>query len=487
MGITVKLKHLRPLALSAVLLLATAPAALALDAADFASKIKAVYAAAGVGVTFGPGTVNGDEIVYDGATFSSPAASGADNTYKIDTKLDFTGVVAQPDGGYRADALKFPDIDVKLEDTQISVKDIAVKHIYVSNAKTPTMIDMTQLFGEVDIGPIAVLGTDGSALHIDSVSLNSSFKPAQGDPALAELDSNITTSGMKFDMSKTADPDTLKQAEAWGLTTLTGKAQETLSWTLKDGHLNMSELSLDVDKVGKLNFAFDITGYTPQLLQSLTSLEGAFAPKAGADASADQGQATAMLLGALQTLFINSTSIRFDDASITGKVLDYFVKQAGTTKDAFIDQLVTQIPAMDKDSSDPTPPDVMKTMQAATRAYLTDPHSMELKLAPKTPLGVLGIMGAAMAPTNLADQIGLQVLVNDKQITAEQAAKETGVAPPSTDDSTTAPSTDDSTAAPSTDDNSTAAPSGDDSSGSGDDSSGNSSHGGDRLATPHSN
>lgn len=470
-----KLNLLRPLGLSAVLLLGTAPAAFALDAADFAAKIKSLYTVAGIDVTLGAGTVNGSDIVYDGLTVTMPGDAGADNTMKIDTKLDFTNVTAQADGSYRADALKLPDIDVKVEDSETTVKNISFAHILVPSTKTPTIVDVTQAFANASIGPIAVVGTDGSALHIDSVNVNNTFKPAQGDPALAEIDGGFTTSGMTFDLSQKTDPETLKQAQAWGLTTLTGKAQETLTWTLKDGHLNMSELSLDVDKVGKLNFNFDITGYTPQLAQSLASLKDAFAPKAGA--SGDQSQsAVAMVMGALQTLFINSTSIRFDDASITGKVLDYFVKQAGSTKDAFIDQVVTQMPAMDKDSSDPTPPEVMKMMQAATRAYLTDPHSIELKLAPKTPLGVLGIMGAVMAPTNLGDQIGLQVLVNDKQITAEQAAKETGVAPPSSDDSSSAPSTDDSTTTPSSGDDSTAAPSDDSTSGS-DDSSTSSSHG----------
>jgi len=44
-------------------------------------------------------------------------------------------------------------------------------------------------------------------------------------------------------------------------------------------------------------------------------------------------------------------------------------------------------------------------------------------------------MAAAMQPDNLVAQLGLKVLVNDKEITAAQAASETGVAPPAAEDS----------------------------------------------------
>ena len=89
------------------------------------------------------------------------------------------------------------------------------------------------------------------------------------------------------------------------------------------------------------------------------------------------------------------------------------------------------------------PPDLTHAMQAAVQKFLADPHSIEIKLAPKTPLGVLGIVGAAMAPANLADTIGLQLVVNDKQVTAADY-----VAPPV---DTSAPQPADDTAAPADD------------------------------------
>ena len=458
MGKTVKPKHLRSLALSIVALCASASAAMALDTADFAKKLTAVYSFSlppGGSVNFGTATVSGNSVTYDGLTVVVPGAT--DGPFKIDTKLTFNGVQAQPDGSYVADSLSFPDVDYKFDGGELTAKNFAFKHLYVPSGKTQGTLDSTRLFGDASVGPIA-LSIDGTpAFSVDSVTVTNNFKPSQADANPTEIDSTGVTSGLKFDMTGAKDQDAIAAAKALALLTVTGKALESLTWTLKDGHFNLSELSVDFDKIGKFKFGVDFTGYTPALLDSISSMMKTMSgPNAG---SMDQSQQTAMLLGAMQTLFLNSASLRFDDASITSKLLDMGAQQAGVAKPAFIDQLVASVPAqMNEGNSDPLPQTVVQTAQAAVRAYLTDPHSFEVRLAPKTPLGVLGMVAAAMQPNNLQQQIGFEMLVNDKEITAADAAKETGVAPPAAD-SSTAPSGDATPAAPPADDqNSTAAP-----------------------------
>ncbi|MDR3472882.1 MAG: hypothetical protein P4M09_14555 [Devosia sp.] len=436
MGKYVTLKHLRPVALSIVALLAGAPAALAVDANDFAAKIKGVYTSAmgpAVTLTLGAATASGNDVIIDGATLSEPAAP--ENVYKLDSKLTFSGVTQQADGSYLADTLTLPDVDYKFDGGELTVKDIVLKHIYVPNRKAPDVLDTTRLVGDVSVGPIVLAMDNSPAFTIAGVTISNSFKPSQSDTNLAEIDSNGLTNGIRFDLSAAKDPDTLAQAKALDLMTLTGKVLETLTWTLKDGHVNLSEFSSDFDKVGKLKFAFDLTGYTPEFLKNLSAVTQSLGELGASDGSANQQQATAMLLNSLQSLFLNSASLRFDDASITTKLLDFGAKQAGVTRDAFINQLVAEMPGqMNESGSEQVPVQMVQTMQATARAFLTNPHSVEVRLAPKAPLGVLGIVAAAMAPMNLADQIGLKILVNDKEITPDDAAKETGVAPPTAND-----------------------------------------------------
>ena len=129
-GLLVKLLKLRPLGLSVIALMAMASAAQALDAADFAGKVISIYAtsmAPGEKVTFGPATVTGNDITYDGLTLTTPGA----DPVKLATKLKFVGVAEAADGSYTADALTFPDVDQTMEKTEITVKNITLKHLFV--------------------------------------------------------------------------------------------------------------------------------------------------------------------------------------------------------------------------------------------------------------------------------------------------------------------------------------------------------------------
>jgi len=474
MGKIVRVSLLRPLALSTVLLMATAPAALALDAQDFASKITKIWSssAAGITITLGPATVSGNDVSFAGFTVSAPQGGGEPLSNTI--KLDFSGVAEQPDGSYTADALTLPDVDTSLDEkSHLSIKDIALHHLFIPSGKAPSIVDGSRLFADASIGPLSLTVAGVEAVKLDGLTVNNGFKPSQSDASLAEISSTGSTSGLSFDMSGSTDKEALAQAKALGLVTTTGKMLETVDWTLSDGHLNLSELSLGLDKVGKLKFAVDITGYTPQFLQTLSKAAQTMSASAN---SGNTQAATAMLLASLQSIFLNSASVRYDDAAITTKLLDIGAKQAGTDRPTFISALVSQIPAQMNGDDPQVPVQMVQTVQAAMRAYLTDPHSFEVKLAPKAPLGVLGMVAAFMAPNSVADQVGLKILVNDKEITPEEASKETGVAPPSSGDGSSSPddsSSNDSSAAP--DDSNPPATSGDDetdNNGASDDSSG---------------
>jgi hypothetical protein len=486
----VKLTTLRPVALSVIALLASAPAAFALDADDFGKKLLAAYTSSfppSMKVSFGTGTVSGTTITYDGLTITS-SASGANS---VPTKFIFNGVAENADGSYTADSLTLPDMNIPLDKGAISIKNIALKHLYVANANPTNVLDSSRIFGDASIGPITVTAGGAPIISVDQLNVSNNFSPSQSTPNLQAINSTGYTSGLKWDITGAPDPTAIAQAQALGLDKLNGKMLETVSWTLGDGHLNLSEISVDIDKVGKLKFALDMTGYTPAFLQTLTSVAQSMAPAEGsttADPNAS-AQASAKMLAAAQTLFLNGTSLRFDDASITAKLLDLFAQQQHVTKAQLVDQLVAAV-AMADASSPSTPPMLTKFAQAAVRAYLTDPHSFEVRLAPSAPLGVLGMVGAVMQPETMMDQLGVQIVVNDKQITAADANKETGTMggmqmpganQPDTMTSPTPPAADATTPdattpAPSTDsnattDNSTSTDSGSDNSGAASDGS----------------
>jgi len=416
----VKLHHLRVTALSVLAVLATAPAALALDANDLAAKLIATYSyamPADAKVSFNNGTVSGSTVSFDGITFTDK-----DGTQSLPVKLQFNNVQQAADGSYTADSLSLPDVDYSADGNALSIKNILFKQIVVPAAANG-VIGATRVYGSASAGPIALTVEGAKVLTLDTVGIDNTFKPSQAAADLAEIDTTGSTGGLKFDLTSVKDADTAAQAKMLGLETVTAKLLEQGSWSFADGHLDISEISVDADNIGKLKFAMDLTGYTPTFLQSLSDAGKSFAAQQeGGGASASQA-GIASLMQAAQNLFLNSISLRFDDASITGKILD--MMSGGAPREAFVGALVEGI-GEQAGSDNSLPPEVVKLMQAATRAYLSDPHSIEVRLAPKTPLGVLGLTGAVMAPTDLANQIGLQVLVNDKQITDADTASESG-------------------------------------------------------------
>lgn len=475
----------RRAALAVFVSLALASTAHAQDATAFATKLGAAYSAVGYDLKFGAATTSGSTITYDGLDVTIPGTGAPALSYKLDSKLTFAGVKAGADGSYTADSLTLPDMNFKIEEADVSIKNIVFNHIYLPATKTPGVVDMAELIGDATVGPITVTVNGAKAVTVDQVTLKNAFTPAQGDKALSDIVANAAATGITIDMSAAKDPDSVAQAKALGLTTITGKGVENFSWSFKDGHMDASEISVALDNVGKVKFAFDLTGYTPALLDTLMSAEKSMAQSGGAASTDDSGKQMALLLGTFQTLFLNSASLRYDDASITNKLLDYTAKQQNVTKDALIDQIVGGAGgAMSQGTSGGAPDQMTLLSQAALRAFLSNPQSIEVKLAPKTPLGILGIVGAAMAPDSLVDQIGLQVLVNDKQITPADAAAEgkrdadaaaSAPAAPA-DDSSTAPS-DDTTTAPA-----------DNSAGASDDSAAPASDGStDKLSVQHSN
>jgi hypothetical protein len=177
----------------------------------------------------------------------------------------------------------------------------------------------------------------------------------------------------------------------------------TGTWNPTDGKLTISEESFDVQNVGKLNFKFDISGYTPQLIKQMQELTKQNAGKT----DASNGMA---MMGLMQQLTLNSVSLRFDDASITGKLLDLASKQMGQPKDAIINQYKGMLPVMAAQLKDP---EFVTMLSNAANAYLDNPKNFEIKTAPPAPVPFAQIMATGMAqPQALIKTLGVQVIAN---------------------------------------------------------------------------
>lgn len=125
---------------------------------------------------------------------------------------------------------------------------------------------------------------------------------------------------------------------------------------------------------------------------------------------ANQAMGLAML-GLMQQLTFNSASIRFDDASITKKALDYAGSQQGVTGEQLAQSLKAMVPIM---MAQLNIPELQNQVSAAVNAYLDAPKSLTISAEPEKPVPFPMIMGAAMgAPNTIPSVLGVKVTAND--------------------------------------------------------------------------
>jgi hypothetical protein len=407
-GVNVKLNHLGSVALSLAALWVSASAALALDANDFASKLTKQYAGGSAAtLALGAAAVNGNDVTFAGFTITPKG----DKPVEVKTPLTFHNVAEGADGSYTADSLTLPDFDYSSDGVEFSTKNFVLSHLYVGNAPTPDALQSSRAFGGLSVGPITVSKGGAPIASIAQITVNNSFKPSQTDAQLTGIESNGSAGGISIDLTKIDDADVKAQVAALGVTQLNGKIAESASWSMPDGHLKISEISVGFDELGKLSLAVDLTGYTPALVQALSTAGQAMT------ASDNDGQAATMqLMAAAKKLFVNGVWLRFDDASLTSKVIAAYAKQSGVSPDALVKGLIAGAGPMA--SSMGLPPALAGLARAAMVAYLKNPKSLEIRLQPAAPVGVLDFVAAAMQPDSLIKQVGLKVLVDDQEVAA---------------------------------------------------------------------
>jgi hypothetical protein len=404
----VKRNHFGPVALSLAALLVSASAALALDANDFAGKVTKQYAGGSAAtLALGAATVNGSDVTFAGFTITPKD----EKPVAVTTPLTFHNVAEGADGSYTADSLTLPDFDYSSDGVELSTKNFVLSHIYVGNAPTPDPLQSARAFGGLSVGPITVSKGGAPVASIGQITVNNSFKPSQTDAQLTGIESSGSAGAISIDLSKVDDPDAKAQIEALGVTRLNGKIAETASWSMPDGHLKISGMSVGFDELGKLTLAVDVTGYTPALVQALGA-----AGQSMTESDNDGQAATMQLMAAAQKLFVNGVSLRFDDASLTSRMIAYYAKQSGASPDDFVKGLIASAGPMT--SSMGLPPALAGLARAAVVAYLKNSKSLEIRLQPAAPVGVLDFMAAAMQPDSLIKQVGLKVLVDDQEVTA---------------------------------------------------------------------
>ncbi len=402
------------LLLSGVATVALMGPAMALDAQAFVDRIAEVYKPLGYDFTFGAAALDGDTITIDGGTVtivSSPEAAMEPMTF--DTEVTFTGVVENADGSYTAESVTIPDIETDFAGEpagHLSLSDIRVDGFYLPAGDPVPSIGLLQLFQSFSTGPLSLTRDGEEVFAFETMASQSTFNPSFATTELTDLASTFLISGMSADLTSVAEEDPAAGAtiEALGLTSVTGEVYMEMSWAMADGHMDVSALTFDLDDVGALDITFDITGFTPTVLDQIYAMQAAMGT--GGEPTEEQAQAQMMQgMALMQGVNIVSASIRYDDASLAGKLLDFFAAQSGADRATFVQGLKAMLPAMLAESGIPALNDLVVP---PVSAFLDDPQSLEVKVAPPSPTSLLVLMAAAANPAGLITALGLAVEAN---------------------------------------------------------------------------
>ncbi len=382
--------------------------AMALDAEAFVDRISAVYKTLGYEFDFGPATADGSTVTVDGVTVGIAGAGG--ETFTFDTDLTFTGVVETEEGGFTAERLSIPDVDTEFASDPVghlTLTDIVAEDIWLPAADNVDFLAAMQAVASISTGPLSITRDGTEVIAIEGMSMVSEFS-YDDQNALSSVSTDLAIGNIWADLSTVGEeePEAGAVIEALGLTEINGSVTQLSSWSIPDGRMVVDEFLFDFADIGALDIKLDLSGLTPAVMDKLYELQAA-----SMEATSEEAQAKQMMAGMelAQAVILTSASIRYDDASLAGKLLDMFAAQSGTDRAAFVEGLKAMVPAIVGEAGIPALTDMVVPQ---VNAFLDDPQSFEVAVKPASPTSILVLTAAAANPAGLIQALGLAVTAN---------------------------------------------------------------------------
>ncbi len=333
------------------------------------------------------GRVDGDDARFTvtGSTMTSEAEG---KTTRLDVQtITFVGAKPTSDG-YSADEIDLDKVSMVADDGKMSVDRIVItKFNGKSVAALRASNNLGQTLDSFDATNIVVISEDGKTVPIAAIH-----------GAASDYVDGIPRKGT-FELKGLTVPIDPKEEGAKVLADL-GYGNVSLdlamtgSWDDKTGRLDYQQTTSGAN-MGALKVGFTIGGLTPAVIAKLNETKGDDAKQ----------------MELLQGLTVEKAAVRWDDASLTGRVLTQQAKEQGVDVPTYTKQIKVMLPMM---LSMVGNKEFEKKVAAATGGFLDAPKSLTISVNPAQPLPVSQIMGAAMmAPQSLPTVLGADVKAND--------------------------------------------------------------------------
>jgi hypothetical protein len=322
--------------------------------------------------------------------------------------VTLSGVVEQ-DGGYRVETTTTSPISTTSDGVTFDMSPMLLKGWNIPAANPADPLTTLSVWDSAEIATISFKMADKTVFSLAGINSTVS-RAADGKPMDFTGSANFTG-----DLTGITDPQTRAVVEAFGYQTVTGSYRAAGSWNLADGRLNVTQNDFAVDNAGAFGFKFDIGGYTLDFIKQMQEVQKKIAAQPAGEAG--NSAADMEMLGLMQQLSLNGATIRFDDASLTNKILDFVAQQQGQKREDVVNLAKAGLPFALMQMQ---LPDLATAIAPAINTFLDDPKSIEIKAAPPQPVPFTLIGGAAMANPNdpgattkaIWDMLGVTVTAN---------------------------------------------------------------------------
>jgi len=383
------IKRLYQLVLAASGLLFLVTTASALDVDAFVRRFEVSHAdEATYSLALGSVTSVGETLVVDGMTFRYDG-----DTTLLDGLFTFSGIAIQPNRGYLVDSITAPEIafrDGASGLASATLKDVRLTGFTVPGKPGSEVLIVPMTFRA---GPFELL-SGGPEIRIGAMSWE--FVPRLAGNDLVSL----TFSGAVETAEVVLPESALTVAlAAMGVETIAFDYSDSFTWD--DTGLFRVETSLEMDDLGSLAATTSFSGLTKAKLEqfqvAMDSLQG------------EAGDPAMAWMVAMVDLAIDNAELRYEDASLIGRLTDYLATTQGG-REAAIAQIEAAI-MEPLEALDIAP--LTALIRPALREFLEEPSSLTLWLRPEVPTSLVSLQVAAMVnKAGLIPLLGIGVTAN---------------------------------------------------------------------------
>lgn len=401
----------RTLSVATALSVIFAGSAFALDGNDVAKRLQSRFEEQGSKIEFSGVETDGTTVTLRDSKISFDSAE-IDEVKIGDIVL--TNVAEDDKGGYSADKATLADVVKKDDGATFTLKGIEIGNIYLASDDEQDPVVKMMYYQSMKADTLTVDENGEEFVSMKDLYANTS-PYTKGSP----ISVNFGVKSMDFDIEKmealrkkadkaegeTEKADTPNPMLDLGYNKLNVVLSSTANWNPEKGDFSIDKLEFDAKDVGKFDLTLKLGGYDVKFIQSLQQMS------AQLNENKENKEAAGMaVLGLIQQLSVSDISMRYDDSSLTPKLLEYYAKQQSISKEDMVNQIKGIAPLMVGYLGHA---DFAIQATTAINTYFDDPKSLTLAAKPEAPVSFALIAATATAdPKKIIDLLAVKLTAN---------------------------------------------------------------------------